>query len=244
MSDLPEVGAPMSGDRTHLIADAVASRDGQGSPFGRLKIICQVAVELCALDGGGVMLMAERVHQGTAYTTDEKSEQLEHLQNSTGEGPCIQAYMLGRPVFASDLANEENTSWPSLAAGALEAGMGAIFGFPLQLDDTCIGALDLYRAEPGALTTRQAHDGRLLAAMATRSVLAMQEQAEPGSLPEAVEDISGDRASIEQAAGVTAAALGVSVTEAAARLRAHSHKIGQSLPELAAEVVAGRTHVP
>jgi hypothetical protein len=231
-------------DRTQLIAETVGARDGHGSPFGRLQVICHVAVEMCGVDGAGVMLMTHRHHQGTAYATDPTIQSLEDLQNGVGEGPCLQAYLLGRPVFAPDLAGSQNPLWPRLAGAALEAGMGALFGFSLQLDDTSIGALDLYRHQPGELTATQAHDGRLLAAMATRSVLAMQEQSEAGSLPSQIQNLSGERATIEQAVGMTAGAHGLHIGEAKERLRAHSRTTETALAELAAEVIAGRTTVP
>lgn len=183
------------------------------------------------------MLMAERVHQGTAYATDDVIQRLEDLQNAAAEGPCIDAYTSGRAVLEPDLAGRGSRIWPLLAPTALAAGMQALFAFPLQLDDTAIGALDLYRTAPGQLTAEQIVDARLLAAMAAREVMALQAEAEPGSLPSQIRDLSGDRAAIEQATGMAAAQLDGSIVEAARRLRELARAQDRALVTVAHDVL-------
>ncbi|QBI20100.1 ANTAR domain-containing protein [Egibacter rhizosphaerae] len=230
-------GVPDEPDRLDRIYALVASHDGDARPFGRLQAACRAAVDLLPVTGAGVMLMSDRVHQGTIHATDERISSLEELQNAAAEGPCIDAYTLGRPVLEPDLAGRGARVWPVLARAALDAGMQALFSFPLQLDDTALGALNLYRDTPGGLDDDQADDARLLAAMIARQVLAMQAQAEPGSLPAQIADLSGDRAAIEQATGMVSSQLDVSITEAARRLRAFAGEQQRSLAEVAYDVV-------
>lgn len=210
---------------------------GDGDAFARLRAICDTCVDVLGAAGAGVMLMAERAHQGTVYATDEAIRALEDLQNVAGEGPCIDAYTMGRPVLEPDLANDGVRVWPLLAPGALDAGMGALFSFPLQLDDTALGALNLYRRTPGGLDQEQIDDARLLAAMIARLVLSMQAQAEPGSLPAQIGDLSGDRAAIEQATGMISSQLDVPITEAAHRLRAFASAHQRPLAEIAHDII-------
>lgn len=184
------------------------------------------------------MLMAERAHQGTLYATDERIWSLERLQNAAAEGPCIDAYLLGRPVLEPRLAKGGLRMWPTLARAALDAGMQALFSFPLQLDDTALGALNLYRERPGELSAEQVDDGRLLAAVAARQVLAMQAGAAPGSLPSQVADLSGDRAAIEQATGMVSSQLDTSMAEAAQRLRSLARQQQRPIAELAQDIIA------
>lgn len=216
----------------------IASHNGDPRPFGRLQAACRAAVGLLPVTGAGVMLMAERAHQGTIYATDERIRSLEDLQNAAAEGPCIDAYTLGRPVLEPDLAGDGLRAWPVLARAALDAGMQALFSFPLQLDDTAIGALNLYRDQPGDLDAAQTDDARLLAAITARQVLAMQAEAEPGSLPSQIGDLSGDRATIEQATGMASSQLNVPITEAAQRLRAFAAQHQRPLADVAHEIVA------
>lgn len=224
-------------DHARRIYDAVARRDGHPDPFLRLQAVCETCVDILGVTGAGIMLMAGRVHQATAYATDPVIQRLEDLQNSAGEGPCLDAYNVGRPVHAPDLADSGARRWPLLAPAALQAGMRALFAFPLSLDDTCVGALDLYRDHPGPLLESEVTDARLLAAMATREVLAMQQQAVPGSLPAEIGDLSGDRIAIAQATGMTSARLGVGIVEAGDRLRGFARHLERPLAAVARDVV-------
>ena len=226
--------------RLDRLYSAVGRHDGEPGPFNRLKAICHACVDVLPVTGAGVMLMAQRAHQGTLYATDLRIQQLEELQNAAAEGPCIDSYLLGRPVLAADLTGEPATLWPLLAAGAVRVGVNALFSFPLQLDDTSVGALDLFRDRVGPLTAEEVDDARLLAAMATREVLSMQADAVPGSLPDQISDLSGDRTAIEQATGMVAAQLDGSITEAAALLRETATTAQRALADVARDVIARR----
>lgn len=229
---------PLSKDRLERIYSAVAQRDGDTTPRGRLKAACRACVDLLPVTGSGIMLMAERAHQGTLHATDQRISQLEELQNATAEGPCIDSYNLGRPVLEPDLADQGLRTWPLLARAALDAGIAALFSFPLQLDDTSVGALNLYRDRPGPLTPDQTADARLLAAVAAREVLSLQAEATPGSLPDQIGDLSGDRAAIEQATGMASAQLEIAIPQAAAVLRERARAEGRPLAEVARAIVA------
>lgn len=226
-------------DRLSRIINAVARNDGKAGHLHRLHAICTTCIDLLGVAGAGVMLMAERAHQGTLVATDERIEELEDLQNTAAEGPCIDSYNLGRPVFAPDLA-ADGARWPLLSSRAVAVGIRALFSFPLQLDDASMGALDLYRDQPGPLTQNEIADARLLAALATREVLAMQADAVPGSLPQQIADLSGDRAAIEQATGMVAVQLDATIVEASRRIRAAATEQSRPLAEIAHDVVARR----
>lgn len=228
----------MSDQRLHRAYRAIAHSDDD--PFSRLRAVCHACADLLTVAGAGVMLMAERAHQGTIYATDESIRMLEELQNSAAEGPCIDAYTLGRPVLEPDLAAGGVRAWPVLGPGALKAGMRSLFSFPLTLDDTCLGALNLYRDTPGDLSRDEVADARVLAAIATREVLSLQTDAEPGSLPSQITDLSGDRLAIEQATGMVAVQLDVTVVEAGRRLRDFSRERGQQLADVGRDVVSRR----
>ncbi len=96
--------------------------------------ISGAAVALMTADGpGGVVLAA----------TDEQARQLEELQFSFGEGPCVEASRSGRPVFQPDLAETGLTRWPGFAGGILDIGVRAVFAFPLRVGAIHVGVLDL-----------------------------------------------------------------------------------------------------
>jgi hypothetical protein len=235
----------MSGpeDRLQRLYAAIARHDGHLAPMPRLRAICAVGLELLSVTGAGVMVMAERAHQGTLYATDEMVSHLEELQNAAAAGPCIDSYVLGRPVLAPDLAVDGIGRWPLLATAALGAGVKALFSFPLQIDDASFGALNLYRDRPGPLTEEEVDDARLLAAMAMREVLGLQALGVPGSLPAVIADLSGDRVVIEQATGMIAAQLDADIVTAARRLRDAAEQDDRPLAELAHDVVERRVRL-
>ena len=229
---------PAGDDRLGRVYRVLADGNGDGGPVARIKATCQLCIDLLPVSGAGVMLMAARAHQGTIYATDSRIARLEDLQNVAAEGPCLDAYLLGRPVLEADLAGAGRRAWPVLAAGALAAGMQALFSFPLQLDAASFGALNLYREEPGGLTPGEIADARLLAAIAAREVLVMQVDAPPGSLPAMIADLSGDRSAIEQATGMVSAQMDESIIEAAGRLRTFALDKRVPLAAVAREVVS------
>jgi len=151
---------------------ALARHHGDRRPFGRLTAICHASLEVLGVTGVGVMLMARRAHQGTAYATDDTIRALEDRQNDAAEGPCLDAYNLGRPVLEPDLAGAGMRPWPLLAPTALAAGMRAAFAFPLRLDDTSVGRCTCTATGPVAVAATRLRDhararGRSVAAVAT-----------------------------------------------------------------------------
>jgi hypothetical protein len=83
-----------------------------------------------------------------------------------------------------------------------------------------LGALNLYRDEPGPMTDDQYADSLVLAGLAGHAVLAMQAHASPGGLAAELEEGSNFRFVVYQASGMLAVQLGISVAEALVRLRA------------------------
>jgi hypothetical protein len=72
------------------------------------------------------------------------SSLIEEPQLTLSEGPCVDAYNLAQPIAEPDLAVMTGP-WPSFTPPALEAGVRANFGFPLQASAVRARALDLYR---------------------------------------------------------------------------------------------------
>ena len=227
----------MAGDRLlHILARLSSGHDtGPGAPR-----LCEVCADVAAMSGAGIMLMSGDVPEGSVCTTNEVSALIEELQYTLGEGPCVDAYHLGRPVLESDLADPSTFRWFAFAPPAVEAGARAVFGFPLQVGAVRLGALNLYRDRPGPLSEDQYADALVLADVAARAVLVMQDQAPSGALAPEL-DLGGNfRFVVHQASGMVAAQLGVRVAEALTRLRAYAFANDRLITEVAEEVVGRR----
>lgn len=204
------------------------------------KRLCDVSAEVTLMTGAGIMLMSGDVPRGSICTTDAVSDLIEQLQYELGEGPCIDAYRTDRPVLEPDLAEPADPRWPAFSGPALAAGVRAVFGFPLQVGAVRLGALNLYRDQPGALDDDQHADAMVMADVAAQGVLVLQANAPPGSLAAELEVGADFQYVVHQASGMVAAQLDVSVGVALIRLRAHAFGNDRPLAAVAEDVVARR----
>jgi hypothetical protein len=190
------------------------------------------------MSGAGIMLMSGDLPSGSVCTTNDVSALIEELQYSLGEGPCVDAYNQKRPVLEPDLANPSESRWPAFTAPVLEAGVRAVFGFPLQVGTVRLGALNLYRDRSGPLGEDQHADALVMAGVAAQAVLAMQAGAPPGELAAELEAGGDFRYVVHQASGMVAAQLHVTVGVALIRLRAYAFANDRPLSQVAEDVVS------
>lgn len=184
--------------------------------------------------------MANDVPRGSLCTTNDVSEVIEDLQYTLGEGPCVDAHELDRVIIEADLAAEGPLRWLAFSPPAVDAGARAVFAFPMRTGTVRLGALNLYRDQPGPLTDDQHADALVMADVAARWVLDLQAQAPEGGLPEDLENGADLHLVVHNAAGIVAVQLGVSITEALIRLRAYAFSLDRPVNEVAADVVAHR----
>ena len=204
--------------------------------------LCDVSAEVTGATGAGIMLMSGGVLRGSICSSDEVSALIERLQYDLGEGPCIDACLLDRPVAEPDLADAEATRWTAFTPPAVAAGVRAVFGFPLQVGAVRLGALNLYCDSPRSLSDEQHLDALLMAGIAAQAVLAMQAGAPDGEVASALEARADFQYVVHQASGMVAAQLDVSVATALVRLRAHAYANDRSLVDVAHDVVTRTLH--
>jgi hypothetical protein len=224
----------MLGERRMRIL-ALLVGDDPGAETARL---CRVSAEVTGMSGAGIMLMSGDVPRGALCSTDDVSALIEQLQYDLGEGPCVDAHRLDRPVLEPDLAEPATARWLAFAGPALDAGARAVFGFPLHVGAVRLGALNLHRDRPGPLDGEHHADALVMADVAAEAVLLLQAKAPPGMLAAELEAGADFRYVVHQAAGMVAAQLDVSVTQALIRLRAYAFGNDRSLTDVARDVVA------
>lgn len=203
--------------------------------------LCQVCAEKLPISGAGLAFMTSAGHVGTITATDGAAAELEDLQQVLGEGPCVDAFRDGRPVLQPDLAATGMSRWPGFTDGALEAGIAAVFAFPLQVGAIRLGVLDLYRDSPGSLDLPQLAEALAFTEAATAILLHLQGKAPPGQLlhPRLAEVVESRR-EIHQATGMITVQAAVGVAEALLLLQAHAFGSERPLLEVAKDVVARR----
>jgi len=156
-------------DRDHLLAQVLVEfAHTLGTDFSIQKILdhlVQSIVEVLPITGAGVMLMGERQELHFIAASDSTVMAIERLQNELAEGPCLEAYRFGVSVAIDDL--RADSRFPRFSPRGLAEGMGAVFTFPLVLDAERLGALDLYRDQPGGLSEQDLDAARVLADVAS-----------------------------------------------------------------------------
>lgn len=227
----------MTGERRRRI---LAALDAGGRVDLTVARLCEVSMVVTGMTGAGIMLMSGDLPLGSLATTGPVSMLIEDLQYTLGEGPCVDAFRLGRPVLEPDLADPAVARWLAFAGPAVDAGVRAIFGFPLGIGAVRLGTLDLYADRPGPLTDDQHADALVLAEIAAEVVLAVHSGG-PADVP-ATDLLQGSHLLyvVHQASGMVSAQLEVSVAEALIRLRAFAFGNQRVLAEVATDVVARR----
>jgi GAF domain-containing protein len=204
------------------------------------KRLCEVSAEVTGMSGAGIMLMAGDLPRGSLCTSNDISALIEDLQHALGEGPCVDAFARDRAVLEPDLADPRTPRWLAFAGPALDAGVRAIFGFPLRVGAVRLGALNLYRDRPGPLSDDEHADALVMADVSAQAVLVLQADAPAGALAAALVAGAEFHYVVHQAAGMVAAQLDTSVTDALIRLRAHAFGNDLPLTDVAKAVVARR----
>jgi GAF domain-containing protein len=184
--------------------------------------------------------MSGDIPRGSLGTTNEVIQLIEELQYTLGEGPCVDAYSQDRVVIEPDLADPVTPRWVAFTPPVLRAGVRALLGFPLRIGTVRLGALNLYRDQPGPLSGEQFADALTLASLAAQSVLDAQARTPAGAVPSQLETEADFRFVVHNAAGMVSVQQDISVTDALVRLRAYAFSHDRLLTEVAQDVVDRR----
>ncbi len=139
---------------------------------GILDQLVRRIVEVMPITGAGVTLISDTTSPHYATASDSAALQYEKLQTELNEGPCIVSYRSGEAVAIADLRQDRR--FPLFTPRAVAAGLSAVFTFPLRQGDKRLGALDLYRNTPGALSHEAMTVAQTLADVASAYLLNAQ----------------------------------------------------------------------
>lgn len=126
-------------------------------------------VEVLPITSAGVTLISHGSTPHYIAASNGAARRFELLQNELGEGPCVEAFQSGHPVSCADLAGDGR--FPTFAAAAVDAGLRAVFTFPLFHGTERFGALDLYRETVGELDADDMAAAQTLADVAAALLL-------------------------------------------------------------------------
>ncbi|MGK2869876.1 MAG: GAF and ANTAR domain-containing protein [Mycobacterium sp.] len=125
-----------------LLGDLAIELQQETGTEATLRAITEGAVSLVpGAWGAGISLVQGRQVTAEAPTNPIVAE-LDKLQSSLNEGPCLSALREHHTVQIDDMATE--TRWPRFASAAAERGVCRMLSFQLFVTDDNLGALNLF----------------------------------------------------------------------------------------------------
>jgi transcriptional regulator with GAF, ATPase, and Fis domain len=203
-----------------------------------LHMLTDRSVQLLDVKAAGLLLADPRGELRVVAASSEAARLIELFQLQNDQGPCLDCFRSGQPVQAADLA-AEGARWPRFAPAARQAGFTAVQALPMRLREQVIGALNLFRAGPGAFAAADVRVGQALADVATISLLQERSMRRSDTLNEQLQTALNSRVVIEQAKGKLAERLGVDMGQAFSLLRDFARARNRRLSELAQAFVDG-----
>ncbi len=200
---------------------------------------------LFGIDAAAISLVFAGATSGTLGASDAAARVYDELQFTLGEGPCLDSVAQRGPVLVADLADANDARWPVYGPALLDQQIRGVFAVPVLLAGEYVGALDLFRAQPGELSDDHLAGAVVAAELAGVPLLDLMHsdlQAavnEPGSSAWA-EFNALSRTEVSQATGMLVAQLGVEPAEALVRLRAHAYATNRSATDVARDILDRR----
>ena len=203
-----------------------------------LTLLADRCVELLDVGAAGLMLAGADGELRVMASSSEAMRVLELYELQAQEGPCLDCHRSGRPVSVPDLATA-GSRWPRFAPEARAAGFVAVQALPMRLRGTVVGALNLFRAQPGEMSPADLGVAQALTDVATIAILHHRASREAQVLNEQLNLALNTRIVVEQAKGMLAEALNLDMEAAFAVLRGHARRHNVRLAELAHRIIAG-----
>lgn len=190
-------------------------------------------------DGAGVTLLQNN-EPDTVVASADFVRDIDDIQYSLGQGPCITAAATAATVRSGSLG--QDAQWPVFGPRAQHLGVHSVLSLPLLAGDETIGAMNVYAYAADAFTERAAELGELFAVPAAVSVANARALAAATLLAQRLENALTNRAMIDHAIGILISRSGYTPAEAFSALRAISQRENRKLNVVAQSLVddAGR----
>jgi hypothetical protein len=96
--------------------------------------------------------LRRRKRTATVAGSSDRAVELDRIEQSLGQGPCLEALDRGCPVVLKDVATD--VSWPQYSKALASAGCHSALGVPMDLGETSEAVLNFFAPAPGLFTER------------------------------------------------------------------------------------------
>lgn len=196
------------------------------------------AVEGCDLAG---LLLRRDGEISTAAYSDPQVIEVDALQASTGEGPCLDVATSGGTLYAIDLADDAR--WPHFGPAGVAAGIRSVYA--VQVSARRSSVLNLYSRLPAAFGATDRAKALILAALAGLALASAEEREDDWQREVNLEAALATREVIGQAQGILMERERITAAEAFNTLRRASQHLNIKLRDVAQHLVdTGETGEP
>ncbi len=205
-----------------------------GTVEATLQQVVQLAtgtIEGC--DFAGIFIQKRR-SVTTWVHTDPVVQEMDALQQQTGQGPCLDASVAGEMCYAEDLSDDSR--WAVFGPLAAARGVRSALGLHVASGED-VGALNLYARYPRAFGVIDRGKAVILAMFAGVAIASAQEHEDEQRRIEGLTAALASREVIGQAQGILMERERVTGIEAFDILRRASQHLNRKLREVAQDLV-------
>jgi len=201
-----------------------------------LHTLTERCVQLLDVDAAGILLIDQRGTLKLVAASTEQTRLLELFQLQNREGPCLDCYHSGQSVACADLTAAPQR-WPLFATAARERGFAAVQAVPMRLREQILGALNLFRSSPTAISPATTSIAQSFANVATISILQFRALRHSEMVTEQLQTALNSRILIEQAKGILAERRHTGLTEAFTLMRNYARSHNRPLSQIAQAII-------
>ena len=216
----------------------LSSAEDIDATLSRIATLSVAVIPHC--DFAGISLVEKEGIRTVGHTT-ELVKQIDEIQYSTGEGPCLSAINeplpSGAPATYEIESMASDTRWPHFSALASERGLASLLAFSLVTTDRPLGSLNLYARLPHAFAPLDRRIGTIFAAHASVALANAQTLESARQRVDELLEGYANREVIGQAKGILMEREGCSEEEAFELLRSASSRLHRKLREVARGVI-------
>jgi GAF domain-containing protein len=185
-------------------------------------------------EGAGLTLLEES-RSDTIVSTADFVTQIDDIQYSLGQGPCVSAVADRQIVLSGSLGADRR--WPQFGSRVARLGVHSVVSLPLITEEGVVGAMNVYAHDKNAFTADAGRLGELFAVPAAIAVQNAQVLAQTKRLASQLQTALSSRGVIERAIGIMMSRSGGTEAEALERLRTLSQHQHEKLPVVAQSIV-------
>ncbi|MGD1237507.1 GAF and ANTAR domain-containing protein [Mycobacterium seoulense] len=207
--------------------------------------LCHACVVFLEVDAAAISIVFDGASSGTLGSSSPAARTYDELQFTLGEGPCLDSVARRIPILVVDLADPGEARWTAYGPAMLAHGIRSVYAIPVVVAGEFVGALDLFRAQPGPLPDEDVVGAVAAAELAGIPLLDLMNADLQAAVADPASNAWADltmlsRSEVSQATGMLVAQLGVEPAEALVRLRAHAYATGRSATDVARDILERR----